>query len=167
MSSTDCVPPGEGRRRPTSRGRHGDSNYCGKRSTWPGRRTDNCRDGAAPSGARLQDHVERGLRGAPHLSEATGCDDLAQPCLAGLCAERRTDLLRQRGRNTDHRRSGVEQPADWVQISARGCRLPSARQSSTNHPDFNERRTCAAAPAGSPISCRQSKKVTRSKPVAK
>ena len=54
---TECRRPiashlGEGRPRRgrPQGGRHGDSDYCGKRSTWPGRRTDNCRDRARRQG---------------------------------------------------------------------------------------------------------------------
>ena len=54
--------------------------------------------------------------GAPHVAEAARGDDLAQLRLAGLRAERRADLLRQRGRHADHRRAGIVEPADRVQI---------------------------------------------------
>ena len=51
--------------------------------------------GGVSSRSRLEDHVERCLRGASNISEATGSSDLAQFCLAGLRAECGADLLRQ------------------------------------------------------------------------
>jgi hypothetical protein len=56
------------------------------------------------------------LRRAPDALEAARADNLAKPCLAGLRAERRTDLLQQRGRHSDHHRTRVIKSADQVQI---------------------------------------------------
>ena len=51
--------------------------------------------GRVSSKSRLEDHVERCFRGASNISEATGSNDLAQFCPAGLRAECGADLLRQ------------------------------------------------------------------------
>jgi hypothetical protein len=64
--------------------------------------------------SRLQNHVEGRLRRAPDALEAARADNLAKPCLAGLRTERRTDLLRQRGRHADHRRTRIIKSADRV-----------------------------------------------------
>ena len=58
----------------------------------------------------------RGLRRAPDALEAARADNVAKPCLAGLRAERRTDLLQQRGRHADYHRTSVIKSADQVQI---------------------------------------------------
>src|SRR3977135_1329487 len=68
------------------------------------------------SGARLQDHIKRSFGGPPDEPEPPRLDDLAQLRFAGLGAKRGADFLRQRSRDADHRRRGVIQAADRVQI---------------------------------------------------
>src|SRR5262249_45981023 len=65
---------------------------------------------------RLEDHIERGFGRATEVPEPAGSNDLAQFSLAGLRAERCAHLLRQRGWYAHHRRSGVVDAADRVQI---------------------------------------------------
>src|SRR6202035_903702 len=67
------------------------------------------------------------------------------------CAGRRTDLLRQRGRQADHHRTRVIKVGRPGSNGLRGGRLPSARRPSTRRPALAIV-TCAAAPAGSPMS---------------
>jgi hypothetical protein len=67
------------------------------------------------------------------------------------CAGRRTDLLRQRGRHADHHRTRVIKVGRPGSNCLRGGRLPSARRPSTRRPALAIV-TCAAAPAGSPMS---------------
>jgi hypothetical protein len=67
------------------------------------------------------------------------------------CAGRRTDLLGQRGRHADHHRTRVIKVGRPGSNCLRGGRLPSARRPSTRRPALAIV-TCAAAPAGSPMS---------------
>jgi hypothetical protein len=53
---------------------------------------------------------------APEAREARVAHDLRDSRFAGLSAERESDLLGTRGGRTDHRRGGVEDPADRVQV---------------------------------------------------
>ena len=117
----------------------------------------------ADSAARFEHEVERRFGSAPHAREAAGGDHLAQPQLAGLRAEAETDLLRQRARGADHRRAGVVDAAHRVEVVAAAGRARTARRSSSCRRASSASRTCAAAPTGSPRSCRQSKNATRSK----
>ena len=77
---------------------HGRRNWLSSR-IWGSRRTGGAPLAPEPRAgnlqARLQDHVERRLRGASDATEPAGGDDLAQLRLAGLRAESRADLLRQ------------------------------------------------------------------------
>ena len=67
------------------------------------------------------------------------------------CAGRRTDLLRQRGRQADHHRTRVIKVGRPGSNGLRGGRLPSARRPSTRRPALAIV-TFAAAPAGPPMS---------------
>src|SRR5690348_14921353 len=66
--------------------------------------------------SRFEDHIEWCFGGPSDVAEPACGDDLTQFRLAGLGAERGTDLLRQGRRHADHRRGAVIEPADWVQI---------------------------------------------------
>ena len=115
-------------------------------------------DGSRPC---LEDEVERRLRRAAEAREPARRDDVADPRLARLSAEREPDLLRQRGGRAEERREAVVGAPDRVEVvlDAVACRgstiiqVPSGASIS---------RTCRAAPTGSPMSCRQSNIVTRS-----
>src|SRR3546814_6159901 len=65
---------------------------------------------------RLQYQVERRFGRPPESGQSAGRDYLAQPRLAGLGAEGETHLLAQGGRRADHRRGGVVNAADGVQV---------------------------------------------------
>src|SRR3546814_9300000 len=65
---------------------------------------------------RLQYQVERRFGRPPESGQSAGRDYLAQPRLAGLGAEGETYLLAQGGRRADHRRGGVVNAADRVQV---------------------------------------------------
>src|SRR3954447_13063094 len=64
----------------------------------------------------LEHDVERRLGGALHGGEATGGDDLAQPPLACLSAQRQPAVLRQRARRAHQRRERVVGPPDRVEV---------------------------------------------------
>src|SRR6266436_3924345 len=67
-------------------------------------------------GSCFEDHVERRLSGTSDSAEPACSNDLAKLGLAGLRAQCGTDFLRQRGRHASHRRAGVKDTADRVQI---------------------------------------------------
>src|SRR6266496_249878 len=69
------------------------------------------------SGPCLKHDVERGLRHPPERGEACAGDDLAQPGLTGLCAERGADLLRQGTRRAKQGREAVVGGADRVEVA--------------------------------------------------
>ena len=92
-------------------------------------------NGRAPAFATdgFQNHVERRLRRAAEAGEAAAGDDLAEPRLAGLRAERRSGLLRERGRHANHRGGRVVQAADRVEVVLQPV-APSAPRSSRFRP---------------------------------
>ena len=71
---------------------------------------------ASPAGLRscFQDEVEWRLGGAAHARESALPEYVAEPRLAGLRAERETDLLGERRRRADHGRGTVEDAPDRV-----------------------------------------------------
>src|SRR6476469_11127885 len=70
------------------------------------------------SGPRLDHDIERSLGHAPQCGEACAGDDLAQPGLTGLCAERGADVLRQGTRRAEQGREAVVGGADRVEVAA-------------------------------------------------
>ena len=109
--------------------------------------------------------VERGLGGAAERAEAGFGEHLAQAGLAGLGAEAAADILGQRVRRADERRRGVEHPPDRVAVVLEA--VAGERLDEQHGAVVGERlEAWRAAPTGSPMSWRQSKKQTRSKPVS-
>jgi hypothetical protein len=111
----------------------------------------------------FEDHVERRLRGASDTAEAAGGDDFAQARLAGLrswmviepmAGDKLEDNLNPVGR--------IYYAGSTMGVCRPRCRRRLALHSACPS-GFKDCRTWAATPAGSPISCRQSKKATRSK----
>src|SRR5262245_13961943 len=88
----------------------------GRRSAWG----PDARAGAVMSRPTLrpclEDQIERRLGRAADAGEPRLLEHLAQPSLAGLCAEREADLLRERRRRADERRDRVEDAPDRVQV---------------------------------------------------
>src|SRR5262245_49119925 len=64
----------------------------------------------------FEDEVERRLRDPPEPREANALNDLADPRLACLGAEREPDLLRERGGRAKERREPVVGAANGVEI---------------------------------------------------
>src|SRR4029079_4965285 len=69
-----------------------------------------------PSGARLEDEVERGLRGPAEPGEARVQHHLTDRGLAGLCPQGVPAALRQRVGHAEEGREVVVDPADRVQV---------------------------------------------------
>jgi hypothetical protein len=65
---------------------------------------------------RLVDVVERRLSGTAKAAEPTTLDDITDARLTGLGTESHIDLLRPRHRQADHRRRGIEDPPDRVEV---------------------------------------------------
>ena len=110
-------------------------------------------------------HVVEGRLGDPaEPGEAGVGDDLADGGLAGLGAERVAAGLRHRVGHAEERREAVEHPADRVQVRLDGVAGGGLDdQPRTVRGQANA--GCAGPrPSGSPMSCRQSNVVTRSRP---
>src|SRR5579884_2433496 len=71
---------------------------------------------AAALWPRFEDQVERRFGGAPETGKAAGGDYLPQALFAGLCAERRSNFLRKRGRRAEQRRGSVERASNRIEI---------------------------------------------------
>src|SRR5229473_5677079 len=74
---------------------------------------DICREDLQPG---LQHHVEGRFGGAPDAFKAALHDYLLETRLACLRAERKANLLRERGRRANHRRCGIKQCTDRVEV---------------------------------------------------
>ena len=102
--------------------------------------------------------------GAAHAAEARALQHLGELRLARLRAQRFADFLGERGRDADHGRGVVVEPADRVGDIVAGL---VAGDRLDDHPGaVGLQDACACAwhsPRGSPMSCRQSNMVTRSK----
>ena len=72
-------------------------------------------------------------------------------------------FLRQRGRNADHRRGRVVEPPDRVDVVLQRVAGHRARPPSRCRPSSAPCGYAPPRPSGSPMSCRQSKQVIRSK----
>src|SRR5262249_45765914 len=68
------------------------------------------------SGARLEDHVRGRLRHAPNPPEARVGQDLAQPCLSRLGAQREAHLLAERRGCAEQRRRAVVEASDRIEV---------------------------------------------------
>ena len=119
-----------------------------------------------PLRTRFVHVVERRLGDPAEPGEAGVGDDLADGGLAGLGAEGVAAGLRHRVGHAEERREAVEHPAHGVQVRLDGVaggglddQPRTVRGQGT--PDVLRPR-----PSGSPMSCRQSNVVTRSRPVA-
>ena len=111
---------------------------------------------------RLKHQIERRLRRPPEPRKSAGSHHFPQPFFSSLRAQRQSDFLRKRRRRAQQCRRSVERAPDRIQIVFDLV----ARKRLHNHPcarlSSSVLYTCADAPAGSPMSCRQSKKVTKS-----
>jgi hypothetical protein len=111
--------------------------------------------------AGLVDEVEGSLGDAAEAAEPGRRRDLAQALLAGLGAQGQPGLLRQRMGHAPQGGGGIESPPDRGQVVLQpiaGIRLDQQEGPS----GARVWRMWAAAPTGSPMSCRASKTVTRS-----
>jgi len=66
--------------------------------------------------SRFEHEIKRSLGGAPKTSESACCDDFPNPGFTGLRAQTKTNFLRERGGNTDHRRSRIVNAAHGIQV---------------------------------------------------
>ena len=114
------------------------------------------------SGPCLEDHVEWRFRCLPHAAKSALRDRGTRAWRTRLRPERRSDRLIERSRHADHRRTGIHMRLTGLRLSCN--RSPAAGSTIIQRPSaFSDSRTWRAAPTGSPMSCKQSKNVTRSR----
>ena len=139
---------------------------CGQPESRPTSRSDRTHRAIIDrSGPQFQHqiHRRRDAEPAARCESGLGCQR-AQPLLTGLSTQRlrrRGGLLGHRVRRAGQRRDGVEHPPVRVEVVLH-VSPPSGSNSSTAPVGATAARARRSAPRGSPMSCRESKKVIRS-----
>jgi hypothetical protein len=73
-----------------------------------------------PSGTRFQDQIERRGRRTPKAGKTPGHDHFTQPGFASLGAQGQPYFLTQGRRHAQHRRGGVVNPPDRIEVAFDG-----------------------------------------------